>query len=221
MRGGCRVRLCWWRKKSVGDVFNLHELESVHEKTMPDESCRILEKMRKSVQAGFPETAEFADDIPYVWKIDGRILIHERTESGTVWNGGNDLYLVRQGDLGVRDDKSRQKGMGGAAEAAEQTLDTKRDISDTALDLPDITAVSDQTSLMRTARAFKLAEIQGKNDGIVKILWNKVEIFNLNRYHNRCFFGAAFCNTSETWDRRNFGRWLLSFFAFRNEQRIT
>ena len=77
--------------------------------------------------------------------------------------------MVSQGDLGVRDDAGKQKGVCGIAEAALHPADFEGDLPQSCLDRTGITSVSYQTA-GTAAGAFQLAVLNGIHGGIIKIL---------------------------------------------------
>lgn len=113
-----------------------------------------------------PEPAEDAADAAF---INQRVALHDCLRLS-----GDDIRLVGKGNLGIRNDGGRKKGMGMSALAAYHPADvedTKRAILSEGT---VIVTVHRQAGAVPAAWAGELVELEGMDDIIIKILRDRV-----------------------------------------------
>ena len=77
--------------------------------------------------------------------------------------------MIGQGNLGVRDDRGKEEGMGSIAESTPYPADGKGDFPQGRLHAAGMVSVADKAAAV-AAGAFQLAYLDGIHGGIIKFL---------------------------------------------------
>lgn len=117
-----------------------------------------------------PVTAENAGDIVL---INGRRTLHESMWGFPAFSSGDDFDLVRQRNLGVRDKKGGEQGVGSSTNRTFDPADAKLVGFISVFNSPVIIPMNFQTGRM-TAGTGKPVELNGGKQVIVKNLRNRI-----------------------------------------------
>lgn len=115
--------LCWWKKKFITGRFYLHERPGKKSKTRADKLPERGTARQCGKDALPPVTPVRADDGRNGILINQRLSREDIPVSGRVLITLNNGSLDREGDLGIRDDRGKEKGMGMPAGFAEDADD--------------------------------------------------------------------------------------------------
>ena len=126
--------------------------------------------------------SELTDDVLDVVFIDQDIGFHYGSRIIAFFHAVQDLLLVMERDLGVRDKNRRDEGMGNEAFCTEHTLDGKPDKNRIKFNRTFVMAVTDETSFPATG-TFDHVKLEMFYCMVIKILRKIVAVFKDNCYH--------------------------------------
>lgn len=126
--------------------------------------------------------SELTDDVLDVVFIDQKIIFHDGSGIHPLFCAVQDLLLVMERDLGVRDKNGRDEGMGNEAFCTEHTLDGKSDENRIKFNRTFIMAVTDETAFPATG-TFDHVKLEMIDGMVVKILRKIIAVFKDNCYH--------------------------------------
>ena len=118
-----------------------------------------------------------ADDGLDIDLINTGNAVQKGLESRLVREKMDDMHLVRSGDLRIRDDEGREKGVCPVAFMAAETTDAQADEAIRGFQATPVIAMYRKAGGM-PAGTCKLMELQGRNDVIVNILGQRVAYFD-------------------------------------------
>ena len=148
--------------------------------------------------------SELTDDVLDVVFIDQKIVFHDGSGIHPFFCAVQDLLLVMERDLGVRDKNGRNEGMGNKAFCTEHTLDGKTDKNRIQFNRAFVMAVTDETSFFSTG-TFDHVKLEMFYCMIIKILRKTIVVFKDNCYHilvraqGRYTPGAVLGKTGRLW----------------------
>lgn len=148
--------------------------------------------------------SELTDDVLDVVFIDQKIVFHDGSGIHPFFCAVQDLLLVMERDLGVRDKNGRNEGVGNKAFCTEHTLDGKTDKNRIQFNRAFVMAVTDETSFFSTG-TFDHVKLEMFYCMIIKILRKTIVVFKDNCYHilvraqGRYTPGAVFGKTGRLW----------------------
>lgn len=181
---------------------NLHELPGINTQTW---NCQVIKQGKGSRQESLlPVIFKLADDVFDVILIDQEIGLHYGTRIRAFFHAVQDLLLIMEWDLGIRDQDGREQGMGNEAFCAKHTLDGKADKNRMKFNRAFVMAVTDETAFLATG-AFDHVKLKIIDRTGVKILRKIVAVFKDNCYHmlvraQRSFTpGAVWGKTGQLW----------------------
>lgn len=125
---------------------------------------------------------ELTDDVLDVVFIDQDIGFHYGSGIIAFFHAVQDLLLVMERDLGVRDKNRRYEGMGNEAFCTEHTLDRKADKNRIKFNRTIVMAVTDETSFFSTG-TFDHVKLEMFYCMVIKILRKIIAVFKDNCYH--------------------------------------
>ncbi len=131
---------------------------------------------------------ELADDIFHVIFIDQEVVFHNGLYIQAFYGAVEDLLLVMEGDLGVRDKDGRDEGMGNAAFRTAHTLDRKADKDRVKLNRPCIMAITDEAAFLPTG-TFHHVKLQAIHQTVIINLRKIIASIKNNCYH--CIVGKS------------------------------
>ena len=114
--------------------------------------------------------------------IDGRGIFHDAGVVSVILITGNDVYLIRQGNLGIRNQIRREKSMCSTTMAALHTADVEADRPLLIFDISVIVSMDGQACRMTTA-AGQLVELKIIYCFIIGILRNRIAKITQKGYH--------------------------------------
>ena len=126
--------------------------------------------------------SELTDDVLDVVFIDQEIVFHDGPGIHPLFCAVQDLLLVMERDLGVRDKNGRNEGMGNKAFCTEHTLDGKTDKKRIKFNRAFVMAVTDETSFFSTC-TYDHVKLQMIDCMVIKILRKTIAVFKDNCYH--------------------------------------
>ena len=126
--------------------------------------------------------SELTDDVLDVVFIDQDIGFHYGSRIIAFFHAVQDLLLVMERDLGVRDKNGRNEGMGNKAFCTEHTLDGKTDKNRIKFNRAFVMAVTDETSFFSTC-TFDHVKLEMIDCMVIKILRKIIAVFKDNCYH--------------------------------------
>ena len=126
--------------------------------------------------------SELTDDVLDVVFIDQDIGFHYGSRIIAFFHAVQDLLLVMERDLGVRDKDGRDEGMGNEAFCTEHTLDGKADKNRIKFYRAFVMAITDETSFLPTG-TFDHVKLEVIDCMVIKILRKIVAVFKDNCYH--------------------------------------
>ena len=126
--------------------------------------------------------SELTDDVLDVVFIDQDIGFHYGSRIIAFFHAFQDLLLVMERDLGVRDKNGRDEGMGNEAFCTEHTLDGKADKNRIKFNRTFVMAITDETSFPATG-TFDHVKLEMFYCMVIKILRKIVAVFKDNCYH--------------------------------------
>lgn len=126
--------------------------------------------------------SELTDDVLDVVFIDQDIGFHYGSRIIAFFHAVQDLLLVMERDLGVRDKNGRNEGMGNKAFCTEHTLDGKADKNRIKFNRTFVMAITDETSFPATG-TFDHVKLEMFYCMVIKILRKIVAVFKDNCYH--------------------------------------
>ena len=126
--------------------------------------------------------SELTDDVLDVVFIDQDIGFHYGSRIIAFFHAVQDLLLVMERDLGVRDKNRRDEGMGNEAFCKEHTLDGKADKNRIKFNRTFVMAITDETSFPATG-TFDHVKLEMFYCMVIKILRKIVAVFKDNCYH--------------------------------------
>lgn len=148
--------------------------------------------------------SELTDDVLDVVFIDQKIVFHDGSGIHPFFCAVQDLLLVMERDLGVRDKNGRNEGVGNKAFCTEHTLDGKTDKNRIQFNRAFVMAVTDETSFFSTG-TFDHVKLEMFYCMIIKILRKTIVVFKDNCYHilvraqGRYTPGAVLGKTGRLW----------------------
>ena len=148
--------------------------------------------------------SELTDDVLDVVFIDQKIVFHDGSGIHPLFCAVQDLLLVMERDLGVRDKNGRNEGVGNKAFCTEHTLDGKTDKNRIQFNRAFVMAVTDETSFFSTG-TFDHVKLEMFYCMIIKILRKTIVVFKDNCYHilvraqGRYTPGAVLGKTGRLW----------------------
>ena len=148
--------------------------------------------------------SELTDDVLDVVFIDQKIVFHDGSGIHPFFCAVQDLLLVMERDLGVRDKNGRNEGMGNKAFCTEHTLDGKTDKNRIKFNRAFVMAVTDETSFFSTC-TFDHVKLEMIDCMVIKILRKTIAVFKDNCYHilvraqGRYTPGAVLGKTGRLW----------------------
>ena len=113
--------------------------------------------------------SELTDDVLDVVFIDQDIGVHYGSRIIAFFHAFQDLLLVMERDLGVRDKNGRDEGMGNETFCTEHTLDGKADKDRIVLNRTFIMTITDETSFLATG-TFDHVKLELIDCMVIKIL---------------------------------------------------
>ena len=113
--------------------------------------------------------SELTDDVLDVVFIDQDIGFHYGSRIIAFFHAFQDLLLVMERDLGVRDKNGRNEGVGNKAFCTEHTLDGKADKDRIVLNRTFIMTITDETSFLATG-TFDHVKLELIDCMVIKIL---------------------------------------------------
>lgn len=131
---------------------------------------------------------ELADDIFYVIFIDQEVVFHDRRCIQFFFGAVQDLLLVMEGDLGVRDKDGREEGMGNPAFRTAHTLDRKPDKNRVKLNRTCVMAITDKAAFFPTG-TFNHVKLQAIHQAVIIKLRKIIAFIKNNCYH--CVVGKG------------------------------
>ena len=126
--------------------------------------------------------SELTDDVLDVVFIDQDIGFHYGSRIIAFFHAVQDLLLVMERDLGVRDKNGRNEGVGNKAFCTEHTLDGKADKNRIKFNRTFVMAITDETSFPATG-TFDHVKLEMFYCMVIKILRKIVAVFKDNCYH--------------------------------------
>mgnify|MGYP003540710985 FL=1 len=126
--------------------------------------------------------SELTDDVLDVVFIDQDIGFHYGSRIIAFFHAVQDLLLVMERDLGVRDKNGRDEGMGNETFCTEHTLDGKADKNRIKFNSTFVMAITDETSFPATG-TFDHVKLEMFYCMVIKILRKIVAVFKDNCYH--------------------------------------
>ena len=126
--------------------------------------------------------SELTDDVLDVVFIDQKIVFHDGSGIHPLFHAVQDLLLIMERDLGVRDKDGRDEGMGNEAFCTEHTLDGKADKNRIKFYRAFVMAITDETSFPATG-TFDHVKLEVIDCMVIKILRKIVAVFKDNCYH--------------------------------------
>ena len=134
-----------------------------------------------------PMPAELSDDIFDVVLVYEKVLIHDLSRWRSGFRTDEDLLLVIQGDLRVRNQAWEKNGMGFATLFAPDALDRESNKLWEQLDMAPVMAVPNHAS-PGSASAWNVEQLDRINQLVIRFLRKRIEIFAENRYHCLVFY---------------------------------
>ena len=113
--------------------------------------------------------SELTDDVLDVVFIDQDIVFHYGSRIIAFFHAFQDLLLVMERNLGVRDKNGRDEGMGNETFCTEHTLDGKTDKNRIQFNRAFVMAVTDETSFFSTG-TFDHVKLEVIDCMVIKIL---------------------------------------------------
>ncbi len=167
--------------KFIRGLSNLHELHRIE---VQAGNCQVVcEGEPEGGRPLFPMLFELPVDIFDVVFIHQIVPFHDCFRAPAALPACQDLLLVFQWDLGIRDKRGGGQGMGGSAFPAPDTLDTEGDQGGHEFHRTLIMPVADEASLPFTG-TFYLMELEAAYGLVINILRKILAILKENRYHN-------------------------------------
>lgn len=160
---------------------NLHELHGIKGQAGLRQVVHDGKRCRQ--EPLLPVPFELADDIFHVIFINQEVVFHNRFHIFPFFRTVQDLLLVMERNLGVRDQDGRDKGVGYSALRTEYTLDRKPDHGRVKLNRTPVMAITDEASLL-PAGTFNLVELQPIHHTVIPFLGKTIAFFKDNCYHS-------------------------------------
>lgn len=153
--------------KFIRGLSNLHELHRIEAQAG---NCQVVcEGEPEGGKALFPMLFELPGDIFDVVFIHQIVPSHDCFRALPALPACQDLLLVFQRDLGIRDERGGEQGMGGFTFLALDTLDTEEDQGGHEFHRTLIMPVADEASLPATS-TFDHMELEAVYGPVIKLL---------------------------------------------------
>ena len=125
---------------------------------------------------------ELADNGFDVIFIDQEVVFHHLPHVLPFYCTVQDLLLVLEGDLGVRDEEGGDQGMGNPALGTKYTLDGKAQQDRLNFNRTFVMSIADQASLLPTGTLAPM-ELKGIYNTVINILRKVIAVLEENCYH--------------------------------------
>lgn len=142
---------CWRRKKYVWGAMNLHELPRINRKT--ERGQVIFQREGGRQETLLPMPAILPDDIFDIAFIYQVVAGQDRLDGETVFTTVNDLPLILERDLRIRNERGGDQGVSMMTRLTEDSPDRKDDSFGQKLNFAVVGTVADQATRF-SARAF-------------------------------------------------------------------
>ncbi len=125
---------------------------------------------------------ELADDIFHVIFIDQEVVFHNGPYIQAFYGAVEDLLLVMERYLGIRDKEGREEGMGNPAFLTAHTLDRKRDKNRVKLNRSCVMAITDEAAFISTG-TLNHVKLQAIHQTVIINLRKIIASIKNNCYH--------------------------------------
>ena len=126
---------------------------------------------------------KLADDVFYVVFINQEVVLHNGLHVLPLFCAVQDLLLVMEGNLRIRDKEGGDEGMGDPTLGTEHTLNGKPDLDRVKLNRTFVMSITNETAFLPTG-TFHLKELQSIYHTIIYRLRKIIAFFKNNCYHD-------------------------------------
>lgn len=160
--------------------MNLHELPS--ESVQAGDGQAVPQGLADGKQPLLPVPFVLAHDVFDIVFVDKEVPVKDGFGASGIFGTLQDLLLVFERDLGVRNDLGKQECVRLAALITENPLYLEQDIFGSVFQVAFVVAIKNQAAFFPTG-AFNRMKLYGMNGLVVNILRKSVAIFKENCYH--------------------------------------